>query len=38
MPHKKAHREGSPGLFSFAPQDQRAWIDNIIVTSNEQTQ
>lgn len=34
VPHKHAHQEGSPGLFSFAPQEQRAWIDNIAVTPN----
>ena len=35
MPHKIAHQQGSPGLFSFAPSEQRAWIDNLSVTSNE---
>lgn len=35
VPHKHAHQEGSPGLFSFAPQEQRAWIDNIAVTPNK---
>jgi outer membrane protein assembly factor BamB len=34
VPHKAAHQQGSPGIFSFAPQDQRAWIDNISVTAN----
>jgi outer membrane protein assembly factor BamB len=34
VPHKHAHQEGSPGLFSFAPQEQRAWLDNISVTLN----
>lgn len=33
--HKRAHEEGSPGLFSFSPQEQRAWIDNISVTPNK---
>ena len=33
-PHTHAHQEGSPGLFSFTPQEQRAWIDNIVVTPN----
>jgi hypothetical protein len=35
VPHKHAHAEGSPGLFSFTPQEQRAWIDNIVVTQNK---
>jgi outer membrane protein assembly factor BamB len=35
VPHKYAHPNGSPGLFSLAPQEQRAWIDNISVTSNK---
>ncbi|MEY4386830.1 MAG: hypothetical protein RLY20_2113 [Verrucomicrobiota bacterium] len=34
VPHKTAHREGSPGLFGFAPQDQRVYIDNIAVNAN----
>jgi hypothetical protein len=33
-PHKHAHEEGSPGLFSFTPQEQRAWIDNVSVSPN----
>jgi outer membrane protein assembly factor BamB len=32
--HKTAHQEGSPGLFGFAPQDMRVYIDNIKVTAN----
>jgi hypothetical protein len=32
--HKHAHTEGAPGLFSFTPQEQRAWIDNISVVPN----
>jgi outer membrane protein assembly factor BamB len=35
VPHKHAHAEGSPGLFSFVPSEQRAWIDNIVVTPNK---
>ncbi len=35
VPHKQAHQQGSPGLFSFTPQEQRAWIDNISVTPNK---
>ena len=34
VPHKAVHKHGSPGFFSFAPQDQRGWIDNINVTAN----
>jgi hypothetical protein len=33
-PHKHAHPSGCPGLFSFAPQDQRTYHDNILVTAN----
>ena len=35
VPHKHANDEGSPGVFGFAPQEQRAWIDNIVVTPNK---
>ena len=28
VPNTHANLEGSPGLFGFAPQSQRAWIDN----------
>lgn len=34
VPHKTAHRSGSPGLFGFSPQEQRVYIDNISVTAN----
>ena len=34
VPHKHAHENGSPGLFSFAPQDMRTYHDNISVTKN----
>lgn len=34
VPHAHANTEGSPGLFGFAPQDQRVCIDNIQVTPN----
>ena len=34
VPHKQAHQTGCPGLFSFAPQDQRTYHDNIVVTAN----
>jgi outer membrane protein assembly factor BamB len=34
VPHKTAHKNGCPGLFGFAPQDQRVVIDNILVTPN----
>jgi hypothetical protein len=32
--HSHAHLNGCPGLFSFAPQDQRTYHDNILVTAN----
>ena len=32
--HKHAHENGSPGIFSLSPQEQRAWIDNIVVKAN----
>ena len=32
--HKHAHENGSPGIFSLSPQEQRAWIDNIEVKPN----
>jgi len=32
--HKHAHPMGNPGLYSFAPQAQRTWVDNIVVTPN----
>jgi outer membrane protein assembly factor BamB len=35
VPHRTAHRQGSPGLFGFTPQEQRAWVDNILVTANK---
>jgi len=34
VPHRTAHRNGSPGLFGFAPQEQRVAIDNIVVQAN----
>jgi hypothetical protein len=34
VPHARAHRQGSPGLYSFAPQDMRTSIDNVLVTPN----
>jgi hypothetical protein len=34
VPHRTAHRNGSPGLFGFAPQEQRIAIDNIVVQAN----
>jgi hypothetical protein len=33
--HRTAHQNGSPGLFGFAPQDQRVYIDNVTVTANQ---
>lgn len=35
VPHKIAHTSGAPGLFGFAPQDMRVYIDNVSVTANE---
>ncbi|HEY0073260.1 MAG TPA: PQQ-binding-like beta-propeller repeat protein [Abditibacteriaceae bacterium] len=33
MPHKNAHQQGAPGLFSFALQSQfRTYHDNVVVT------
>lgn len=34
VPHKTAHKSGCPGLFGFAPQDMRVFIDNVLVTAN----
>ena len=34
VPVPIVHREGSPGLFGFAPQEMRVAIDNITVTPN----
>ncbi|MFM1769340.1 MAG: hypothetical protein RJA22_1869 [Verrucomicrobiota bacterium] len=34
VPHRTAHANGSPGLFGFAPQDQRVCIDNVRVQPN----
>jgi outer membrane protein assembly factor BamB len=38
VPHKTAHQQGSPGLFAFAPQAQRVWVDNLNVISNDKPQ
>jgi outer membrane protein assembly factor BamB len=35
VPHRHAHVQGSPGFYSFTPQEQRAWIDNLSVTPNK---
>ncbi len=35
VPHKHAHTEGSPGLYGFAPQEMRVYIDNVSVTANK---
>ena len=35
VPHKQAHLNGCPGIFSFAPQDMRTYHDNIVVTANQ---
>lgn len=34
VPHKTAHRSGSPGLFGFSPQDMRVYVDNLEVEPN----
>ena len=34
VPHKKAHANGSPGLYGFSPQEMRVAVDNIRVTAN----
>ncbi|MBM3847229.1 MAG: hypothetical protein FJ405_13215 [Verrucomicrobia bacterium] len=34
VPHKTAHKSGSPGLFGFSPQEMRVFIDNVKVTAN----
>lgn len=34
VPHKTAHQSGCPGLFGFAPQDMRVFVDNVLVTDN----
>jgi outer membrane protein assembly factor BamB len=34
VPHKTAHRQGSPGLFAFSPQEMRVFIDNVQVNAN----
>ncbi|MDB6037560.1 MAG: serine/threonine protein kinase related protein [Verrucomicrobiales bacterium] len=36
--HKTGHQNGCPGLFGFAPQDQRVFIDNISVTASSPLQ
>jgi hypothetical protein len=32
--HKTGHQSGCPGLFGFAPQDMRVFIDNVSVTAS----
>jgi hypothetical protein len=34
VPVKTPHPQGSPGLFGFAPQDMRVFLDNVIVQPN----
>jgi hypothetical protein len=34
VPHRTAHRSGSPGIFGFSPQEMRVFVDNIAVTPN----
>ncbi len=35
VPVKTVHTHGSPGVFGFSPQEQRAWVDNVAVTPNK---
>jgi outer membrane protein assembly factor BamB len=35
VPHERAHRQGSPGVYGFAPQEMRVMIDNLRVTPND---
>ena len=35
VPHKAAHTHGAPGFYSLSPQEQRGWIDNLVVTPNK---
>ena len=36
VPHKNAHKHGSPGLYGFTPQNKkRVYIDNVSVTPNQ---
>lgn len=36
VPHKNAHKEGSPGIYGFSPQNQfPVYVDNISVTPNK---
>lgn len=36
VPHKRAHANGSPGIFGFSPQSLfRVYVDNVSVTSND---
>lgn len=34
VPHKIAHTHGAPGIYSLAPQEQRAWLDNLEVKAS----
>ena len=34
VPVQHAHASGSPGLYGFAPQEMRVYLDNILVTPN----
>lgn len=34
VPHKTAHKNGSPGIFGFSPQDVPVCVDNISVIKN----
>jgi hypothetical protein len=34
VPHATAHQNGSPGVFAFSPQEQRVYLDNLLVSQN----
>ena len=34
VPHKTAHKQGSPGLYALSPQEMRVFLDNVRVTPN----
>jgi hypothetical protein len=36
VPHKNAHKQGSPGIYGFSPQNRFAvYVDNVSVTPNQ---
>ncbi|HYG74636.1 MAG TPA: PQQ-binding-like beta-propeller repeat protein [Planctomycetota bacterium] len=34
VPHKTAHKNGSPGLYGLSPTDMPVYVDNLVVTKN----